>query len=93
MIICYCTQIDGGGLTRIDGISQLLVRKNNRDQIVMIIAKVIHDFIIGGTEGYINVFLYKLKSRFQLKKIVIGDNFHFNGCKIHRKKMETSGRP
>lgn len=51
-------------LERVNGLTQLYVRRNATGSIVLIVAKVTDDFIIGGPEHCITQFLESLRPRF-----------------------------
>lgn len=75
------------GLTRLFGIIQLFIRRNRHDKIVLIIAKVTDDILIGGHSGYIREFITRLQARFIVGKVVVGNTFIFNGCEIEASKL------
>lgn len=67
------------GMTRVDGVSQLFVKKNGA-HIRLIVAKVIDDFLVAGITNDINDFLRELAQEFEFGNTAVGGDFRFNGC-------------
>ena len=66
------------------------------DKNAIIVAMVAEDFIYRGAIAIIQSSLEDLKKRFEVGKIIIDRNFHFNGCEIEQDasgsiKMMTYG--
>ena len=76
-----------GGLKRVFGLSQLFIRRDKQDRIVLLIAKVTDDFLAAGKLDYIHEFMDRLQKRFTVGKIVIDKRFHFNGCEIEQDRL------
>lgn len=56
--------LSDSGLRRVFGISQLFIRRDKQNKIVLIVAKVTDEFIIGGSTNYIHEFIRRLRKRF-----------------------------
>ena len=75
------------GLKRVFGLSQLFMRRNKQDEIVLMIAKVADDFLVSGKLDFIQEFMDRLQhQRFTVGKVVIDEHFHFNGCEIQQSR-------
>ena len=74
-------------LERIFGVNQLFVRRGQGDKVILIVAKVIDDFIVAGPINEIQNFMHNLKKIFEVGKICIGENFMFNGCEVEIDKQ------
>lgn len=69
------------GMSGVGGVNQVFVRKKG-DKIVLLIAKVIDDFLIAGKTEDIREFMRELSKEFEVGKVTIGGTFYFNGCEI-----------
>ena len=76
--------LSDGGLKRVFGLSQMFIRRNKQDEIVLMVAKVTDDFLVAGKLDYIQEFMDRLKERFTVGKVVIKYRFYFNGCEIQQ---------
>lgn len=76
--------LSDGGLQRAFGLSQLFIRRNKRDEITLMVAKVTDDFLVAGKLEYIHEFMDRLQQRFTVGKVVVDERFHFNGCEIEQ---------
>lgn len=74
--------LNEAGLERVLGISQLFVKRDETGRIILLIAKVTDDFLLGGSVEEMKVFLDPLKQRFIVGKIVVDQKIHFDGCEI-----------
>ena len=73
-----------GGLSRVFGLSQLFVQRNESGRICNIVAKVTDDFLIGGTIQNIQAFIGRMGKRFDVGKTVMDKPFLFDGCEIEQ---------
>lgn len=78
--------LSSGGLKRVFGLSQLFLRRNRNGEIVLMVAKVTDDFLVGEKMEYIHEFMDRLQERFTVGKVVGDGRFHFNGCEIEQDK-------
>ena len=78
-----------GKLERIIGLSQIFVERNTTGKVILIVAKVTDDFLIGGLVPAIKSFIYRMKLRFQIGKEVVDQKFLFDGCEIEQYKDES----
>ena len=74
-----------GKLERVFGIGQLFVRRNIQGNILLLVAKVTDDFIIGGTIEEIENIIQAMKERFNVGKTISNQPFFFDGCEIRQK--------
>ena len=73
-----------GKLERVFGIGQLFVRRNIQGKIIMLVAKVTDDFIIGGTIEDIENIIQAMNERFNVGKTIINQPFFFDGREIRQ---------
>lgn len=64
------------------GLSQLFVQRDANGTIILLVAKVTDELLIGGLVGDISHFNEKMKVRFQVGKKMIDKSFFFDGCEI-----------
>lgn len=69
------------GMERVTGVNQLFTKKDG-ERIVLIVAKVIDDFLIAGHRDDIRDFISDLRMEFEVGNTAIGGVFRFNGCEI-----------
>lgn len=73
---------EDAGVERVFAVSQLFVKRNETNKIILLIAKVTDDFLASGTIEDIKQFMNKLCASFEVGKIRSGQDFHFNGCEV-----------
>ena len=80
--------LDKTGLERVLGISQLFIQRDARGAIKLLIAKVTDEFLLGdllgGSQRDMQIFIDKLKRRFEVWKVIRDDKIHFDGCEIEQ---------
>jgi len=76
--------LSAGNLQRVFGISQLFTKKDDRNNIILLVAKVTDDFLLGGSEEQMQLFIRDLGKRFVLGKVVLNSKAHFDGCEIEQ---------
>lgn len=74
--------LEDEGFERVFGVSQLFVKRNKMGKIIIIIAKVTDDLLMGGSPSEIQNFATEIKKRFDVSKVIIDGAVHFNGCTI-----------
>lgn len=77
-----------GDLETVFGLSQLFVQRDATGKVILLVAKVTDDFLIGGNVKDIRNFIEKMKRRFAVGKAVVDKPFFFDGCEIHQ---DTAG--
>lgn len=70
------------GLEIVHACSQLFVFGNKEQHIKLTIAKVTDDFLCGGGQSDIQLFMTTLARTYTVGKIVVKQNFDFNGREI-----------
>ena len=76
--------LDKAGVERVFGIPQLFAQRDGNGAIKLLIAKVTDDFLLGGSPKHMQMFIDKLKQRFDVGKVIIDDKIHFDGCEIEQ---------
>ena len=69
-------------LERVLGVSQLFVKRDKYGRVVLLVAKVTDDFLLGGSIDNMKAFLDNLKQRFIVGKIAVDQKMYFDGCEI-----------
>lgn len=70
------------------GVSQLYIRRDSGSRIVLIIAKLTDDILIGGKINAVKEFSALISKRFKISKEVIDSEIRFNGCIISKRSSE-----
>lgn len=70
------------GLERINGVSQLFLKRNNNGDISLLIAKITDDLLMAGRPSEMESFVEMLSKTFKTSKVIIGDEILFNGSRI-----------
>lgn len=74
--------IEKAGFRRVKGLSQFYVKRDDKDRIVMIAAKVTDDILIAGSIPALTNFATHICKRYKVRKVLIDDDIQFNGCEI-----------
>ena len=72
------------GLERVIGLSQLFLKRDAKGNVILLVAKVTDDFLLGGTKEAMQQFTNLLEKRFEVGKVIIDDMIHFDGCEIRQ---------
>lgn len=70
------------GFERVFGVSQLFTLRNKQGEIIMLIAKVTDEILMGGDPDIMRHFAEAIAKRFEVSKVIIDDAVHFNGCRL-----------
>lgn len=81
--------LNTAGLERIVGLSQMFIKRNSSRLIILIVAKVTDDFLLGGSALDMNDFVAMLRKRFIVGKVVVDSKFHFDGCEIEQDEFRN----
>lgn len=76
--------LSAGGLETVFGLSQLFLQRDINGNIILLVAKVTDDFLIGGSVADITRFIERMKNEFQVGKTLIDTSFLFDRCEIEQ---------
>lgn len=68
----------GGNFERVYGIGQLYVLRGHSGRLLLIVAEVTEDILVGVQTNTIAKIISRFKDRFELGKVTIDDRFNFN---------------
>lgn len=77
--------LNDAGMQRVNGISQLYMRRDSKGQINLILAKVTDDILIAGNVDEIQQFIQLISQRFKISKSITNKPINFNGCQISQR--------
>lgn len=72
------------GMERVDGISQLFIKRRTDGTIEMMLEKVTDYMLISGDNSTMNRFLKEVSRRFKVRKSIIDAPINFNGTRIEQ---------
>lgn len=75
-------------MKRVAGVSQLLINRGNRAEIVFIVAKITYHPLFAGDITNMAQFVERIKKRFEVSKAIIYDTILCNGCRIQQEKSD-----
>ena len=78
--------LEHAGVERVFGLSQLFVKRDTKGKVILLIAKVTDDFLLGGSTENMRQFTAMLAKRFEVGKVIIDDKIHFDGSEIEQAK-------
>lgn len=74
-------------MVRVNGISQLYLKRDQSTNITLLLAKLTDDLLIAGSEQDMHNFATSIQKRFKIGKVVINANILFNGCEISQNEF------
>lgn len=70
------------GFTRLLGMSQMYIKRDADNRIVLVAVIVTNDILLAGNIELLNQFAEEISTRYKVRKIIIDDMINFNGCQI-----------
>lgn len=72
------------GMDRVNGISQLFIKRRSDDTIKLILAKVTDDLLFTGDIDTMEEFVKEVSNRFKVSKAILNSPINFNGTRIEQ---------
>ena len=71
-------------LERIIGLPNVFAKRNQSERIVLFVAKVTDDFLLGGLSHDMRNFTLLLQTRFVVGKVILDEKMHLDGCEVEQ---------
>jgi len=75
---------DDMGMERVQSVSQLFVKRDGKEGVTFLLAKVTDDLLFAGSIEYMQEFIECIQKRFDVSKSFIDGPILFNGCRIEQ---------